>query len=137
MKKGRNKKMVNWTTVTVGFVVTIVLEIIGLLFKPVDMEVATFISLFAPLIGGLIAAYWAGGTFKDGAVNGGLAGGLGALIIAIISVQGSLAIIAQNAIFSFVISAIAGIIGGLIGVLAKGNHKEKEENMKEETSKEE
>ncbi len=129
--------MVNWTTVTVGFVVTIVLEIIGLLFKPVDMAVATFISIFAPIIGGLIAAYWAGGTFKDGAVNGGLAGGLGSLIAAIISVQGSLAIIAENAIISFVISAIAGIIGGLIGVLAKGNHQEKEETLKEETSNEE
>jgi len=129
--------MVNWTTVTVGFVLTIVLEIIGILFKPVDIAVATFISIFAPIIGGLIAAYWAGGTFKDGAINGGLAGGLGSLIAAIILVQGSLVIIAENAIISFVSNALLGIIGGLIGVLAKGNCQEKEENLKEEPPKEE
>ncbi|HHT19615.1 MAG: DUF5518 domain-containing protein [Euryarchaeota archaeon] len=123
--------MVNWTTVAIGFVVTIVLEIVGLLFKSVDMAVATFISIFAPIIGGLIAAYWAGGTFKDGAINGGLAGGLGSLLAAIISTPGNFILLVENSIISFVISGIAGSIGGLIGVLAKSNRQDNEKNMKE------
>ena len=123
--------MVNWTTVAIGFVVTIVLEIVGLLFKSVDMAVTTFISIFAPIIGGLIAAYWAGGTFKDGAINGGLAGGLGSLLAAIVSTPGSLILLVENSIISFVISGIAGSIGGLIGVLAKSNRQDNEKNMKE------
>jgi hypothetical protein len=123
--------MVNWTTVAIGFVVTIVLEIVGLLFKSVDMAVTTFISIFAPIIGGLIAAYWAGGTFKDGAINGGLAGGLGSLLAAIISTPGNFILLVENSIISFVISGIAGSIGGLIGVLAKSNRQDNEKNMKE------
>jgi hypothetical protein len=119
----RGNMMVNWTAVAIGFVVTIVLEIVGLLFKSVDIAVATFISIFAPVIGGLIASYWAGGTFKDGAITGGLAGGLGSLLAAIVSTPGSLILLVENSIISFVLSAIAGIIGGLIGVLSKGNRK--------------
>ena len=123
--------MVNWTTVAIGFVVTIVLEIVGLLFKSVDMAVTTFISIFAPIIGGLIAAYWAGGTFKDGAINGGLAGGLGSLLAAIISTPGNFILLVENSIISFVISGLVGSIGGLIGVLAKSNRQDNEKNMKE------
>ena len=129
--------MVNWTAVAIGFVATIVLETIGILFISVDIAVSTFISIFAPIIGGLMAAYWAGGTFKDGAINGSLAGGLGSLIAAIIFLPGSLVLVAENAIISFVSSAILGIIGGLIGVLAKGKQKENEDHLEEESSKEE
>ncbi len=118
--------MVNWSAVIVGFIVTIFLEIIALLFKSVDIAVAIFLTIFAPIIGGLIAAYWVGGTFKDGAVNGGLAGGLGSLLVAIITTNGSLIIIAENAVISFLISAIAGIIGGLIGVIVRGNPQKEE-----------
>lgn len=95
------------------------------------MAVTTFISIFAPIIGGLIAAYWAGGTFKDGAINGGLAGGLGSLLAAIISTPGNFILLVENSIISFVISGIAGSIGGLIGVLAKSNRQDNEKNMKE------
>ena len=116
--------MVNWTAVGIGFVVTIVLEIIGALFLTMDTAVSAFISVFAPIIGGLIAAYWAGGTYKEGIINGGIAGGMGSLIAAIIFLTGSLTSIAMNALISFVSSAILGIIGGLIGILAKGKPKD-------------
>ncbi|OPX59633.1 MAG: hypothetical protein A4E25_01119 [Methanobacterium sp. PtaB.Bin024] len=128
--------MVNWTAVAIGFVVTIVLETIGIFFKSVDASVAMYISIFAPVIGGLIAAYWTGGVYKEGAINGGLAGGMGSLIAAIIYVPGNLSNVAINAVISFVSSGILGIIGGLIGTLSKKNPKEKKEE-KEERSQEE
>jgi sugar phosphate permease len=126
--------MVNWTAVAIGFVVTVILETIGILFISVDAAVSTFISIFAPIIGGLIAAYWAGGTYKEGIANGGLAGGMGSLIAAIIFLPGSLIYIAENAVISFISSAILGVIGGLIGILSKRNPEEKEgkEKIKEE-----
>lgn len=117
-------KMVNWSAVGIGFVVTIILEIIGALFLSMDMAVSTFVSIFAPIIGGLIAAYWAGGTYKEGMINGGIAGGMGSLIAAIIFLTGSLTIIAVNSLISFISSVILGSIGGLIGILAKGKPKE-------------
>ena len=111
--------MVNWTAVGIGFVITFVLETIGTLFLSLDTAVSTFLSIFAPVIGGLIATYYAGGTFKEGAVTGGLAGGMGSLIAAIIFLSGSLVFIAENAIISLILSGILGLIGGLIGILAK------------------
>jgi len=119
--------MVNWTAVAIGFVATVVLETIGILFISLDTAVSIFISIFAPVIGGFIAAYWAGGVYKEGIINGGLAGGLGSLIAAIIFLPGSLQYIAENAVISFITSGILGIIGGFIGILAKGKPKDQEE----------
>jgi MFS family permease len=127
--------MVNWTAVAIGFVVTFVLETIGSLFKTLDPSVSIFLSVFAPVIGGLIAAYYSGGNFKEGAVTGGLAGGMGSMIAAIIFLSGSLIFIAENAVISFIISGILGLIGGLIGILAK--RPEKKEAIKEEIKEEE
>ncbi|BDZ67986.1 DUF5518 domain-containing protein [Methanobacterium ferruginis] len=120
--------MVNWTAVAIGFVVTIALEIVGTFFRTVDTAVSVFISTFAPIIGGLIAAYWAGGTYQEGVVNGGLAGGMGSLLAAIIFLPGSFTFVVENALISFISSAILGIIGGVIGILATG--KTEEENIK-------
>lgn len=120
--------MVNWTAVAIGFVVTIALEIVGTFFRTVDTAVSVFISTFAPIIGGLIAAYWAGGTYQEGIVNGGLAGGMGSLLAAIIFLPGSFTFVVENALISFISSAILGIIGGVIGILATG--KTEEENIK-------
>lgn len=119
--------MVNWTAVAIGFGATVVLETIGILFISLDTAVSIFISIFAPVIGGFIAAYWAGGVYKEGIINGGLAGGMGSLIAAIIFLPGSLIYIAENAVISFITSGILGIIGGLIGILAKGKPKEGKE----------
>jgi len=124
--------MVNWTAVAIGFVVTVVLEIVGTFFLTLDAAVSIFISIFAPVIGGLIAAYWAGGIYKEGAVNGGLAGGMGSLIAAVIFLPGSLTYVAENAVISFVISAILGIIGGVIGILAKVKSEEKGKEEKKD-----
>ena len=118
--------MVNWTAVAIGFVVTVVLETIGIMFISLDAAVSAFISVFAPIIGGLLAAYWGTATYKDGIINGGLAGGLGSLLAAIIFIPGTLTFIAENAVISFISSAILGIIGGLVGILARGKPQGKE-----------
>ncbi len=118
--------MVNWTAVAIGFVVTVVLETIGIMFISLDAAVSAFISVFAPIIGGLLAAYLGTATYKEGIINGGLAGGMGSLLGAIIFIPGTLRFIAENAVISFISSAILGIIGGLIGILARGKPQGKE-----------
>jgi hypothetical protein len=118
--------MVNWSAVGIGFVVTIVLEIVGIFFLSLDAAVSTFIGVFAPIIGGLIAAYWAGGTYQEGITNGGLAAGMGSFIAAFIVLSGtSLMPIIISAVISGVIGVVLGIIGGLVGILSKKQEKEK------------
>jgi len=118
--------VVNWTAVGVGFVVTLILGIIGL-YVP-------FLGLLAPIIGGLVAAYMAGGKYIDGIVNGGLAGGIAGFITALIGFAligaavsvltgyaGAGAVIAIiGAITGFIIGAILGLVGGVIGIAIKG-----------------
>jgi predicted Na+-dependent transporter len=117
--------MINWKPVAIGFVVTLILEIIGVLIGFWGMFVPLIISILAPVIGGLLAAYIAGGEYIDGARNGGLAGGFGSLVAAIIVLSGAdLAAIIFSAIFSFILSAILGIIGGTIGIVLKGKPEE-------------
>jgi Family of unknown function (DUF5518) len=118
--------MINWKSVAIGFVATLILEIIGALisflsiFSFLGMLGPVIISILAPVIGGLLAAYVAGGEYIDGAQNGGLAGGFGSLVAAIIVLSGAdLAAIIFSAIFSFILSAILGIIGGTIGIFLK------------------
>jgi uncharacterized protein involved in cysteine biosynthesis len=117
--------MINWKPVAIGFVVTLILEIIGVLIGFWGMFVPLIISILAPVIGGLLAAYIAGGEYIDGARNGGLAGGFGSLVAAFIVLSGAdLAAIIFSAIFSFILSAILGIIGGTIGIVLKGKPEE-------------
>jgi hypothetical protein len=113
--------MINWKAVAIGFVVTLILEIIGALFSFLGILGPLIISILAPVIGGLLAAYIAGGEYIDGVRNGGLAGGCGSLVAAIIVLSGAdLAAIIFSAIFSFILSAILGIIGGTIAIFLKG-----------------
>lgn len=113
--------MTDWTSIAIGFVVTLILEIFGTFVGFLGNLGSTIFSILAPVIGGLVAAYLADGGYTDGARNGGLAGGLGSLLAAIIVLSGSnLAAIIFSAIFSFILSAILDIIGGTIGIILKG-----------------
>jgi Family of unknown function (DUF5518) len=121
--------MSNWKPVTIGFVVTLILEIFGVLISFLGMLGPLIISILAPVIGGFLAAYIAGGEYIDGARNGGLAGGFGSLVAAIIVLSGAdLTAIIFSAMFSFILSAILGIIGGTIGIILKGKPKKLHEN---------
>lgn len=123
--------MVNWSAVGRGFVVTVVLEIVGFFFSSWDTSISIFIGVLAPIVGGLITAYWAGGTYQDGVINGGLAAGMGSFIAAFIVLSGiGLMAIIINAAISGVIGVILGIIGGLVGILSK-----KQEDMKISSAK--
>jgi len=122
---------VNWTAVAIGFAVAVVLELVGALFFTIDLSVSTFIGILAPIVGGLIASFTAGGVYRDGMVNGGLAGGMGSFIATFIVLSGaSLVPIVASAIISGIIGVILGLIGGLIGILAK---RKPEEEPKEES----
>jgi Family of unknown function (DUF5518) len=125
--------MINWKPFTIGFVVTLILEIIGVLISFLGifsfLAPSVIISILAPVIGGFIAAYIAGGEYFDGVRNGGLAGGFGSLVAAIIVLSGAdLLTLIFSAILSFILSAILGIIGGTIGITLKGKPKGQQNN---------
>jgi NhaP-type Na+/H+ or K+/H+ antiporter len=50
---------------------------------------------------------------------------MGSLLAAIIFLPGSFTFVVENALISFISSAILGIIGGVIGILATGKTEEK------------
>ena len=115
--------------VIIGLVVTLILEIFGTFIVFLGTIGPTIVTVLAPVIGGLLAAYVAGGKYIEGAQHGGLAGGLGSLLAAIIVLSGAnLAAIMLSAIFSFILSAILGIIGGTIGIVLKGKQEDAEES---------
>lgn len=130
--------MFNWKVIGIGFVVTLVLAVIGL-YVP-------FLGLLAPIIGGIVVGYMiGGGKYVDGVVNGGLSAGIAGFIFTLITVlllgavistlattagytgsTGALAATAAiiGAIFAFVIFFVLGLIGGVIGIAIKGQPKE-------------
>jgi hypothetical protein len=105
--------MTDWTPVIIGIVVTIIIGLIGI-FIP-------FLSILAPIIGGLVAAYMAGGDYKDGAVSGGVAGCVGGALLGTVLLGAFTAVIGGLAL-GFIIGLILGIIGGMIGILIKGDN---------------
>lgn len=105
--------MYNWTPVIIGIVITVILGLIGI-FIP-------FLGVLAPIIGGFIAAYIMGGDYKDGAVNGGIAGAFGGSILGLVLLGAFTAIIGGLAL-GFIFGLILGIIGGTIGIIVKSGY---------------
>ncbi|HEX7467003.1 MAG TPA: DUF5518 domain-containing protein [Methanobacterium sp.] len=130
--------MFDWKAIGMGFVVTLVLAIIGL-FVP-------FLGLLAPIIGGIVVGYMiGGGKYVDAIVDGGLSAGIAGFIFTLITVlllgaaistaaitagytgsTGALTAVAAiiGAIVAFIIFLILGLIGGIVGVAIKGQPKE-------------
>lgn len=130
--------MVNWKALGIGFIVTLILAFIGL-FIP-------FITLpLAPLFGGIVVGYLAGGSYRNGIINGGLSTGiagfiyslvvlllLGGVFSALITAAG-LSVTSETitliailfAIIMSILYFIFGLIGGLVGVAISGMNKEK------------
>lgn len=104
--------MTDWRPVIVGIVVTIVIGLIGI-FIP-------FLWVLAPVIGGIVSAYMAGGDYKDGAVSGGIAGCAGGAVLGAI-LLGVFTAVIGGLVLGFIIGLILGIIGGVIGILIKGS----------------
>ena len=126
--------MINWKAVGFGFIVTLVLAYLGNYIPYVDIPLA-------PIIGGIVAGYVVGGSYKNGIINGGLAAGIPGFLYTlavIIFVTGSTIaaavaktalsnesgivsafIIIVGAILVFVIYFILGLYGGIIGTTIK------------------
>ncbi len=104
--------MTDWTPVIIGVVLTIIIGLIGIFIFP--------LGILAPMIGGLIAAYMAGGDYKDGAVNGGITGIFGGAILGVVLLGAFTAVIGGLALGS-ISGLILGIIGGVIGIVIRGN----------------
>jgi hypothetical protein len=137
--------MVNWKAIALGFIVTLVLMYIGNYIPYLHRTIA-------PIMGGIIAGYVVGGSYKNGIIYGGFSAGivgfLYSLVIIILSAGIALAtsvsmvivpstlngesgfitagIIILGATMSFVIYFIMGLIGGLIGVAIKEREAEKQ-----------
>ena len=98
--------MVDWRAVTIGFVVGLVISVLGLAL-PVIGQIG------GGLVGGFVAGYLAGGGLWSGAVHGLLAGALGGLILVLFVSVGT-------ATLGFVLNeSVAGLLGGA-GVFAVG-----------------
>ena len=137
--------MVNWKALGLGFIITLILAYLGKYIPHLDMPLA-------PIIGGIIAGYMVGGSYRDGVVYGGLSTGIAGFIytilVIILSAGVSLAstvsmnifpmsmygesfivtmgIIILATILSFIIYFILGLIGGIIGIAIKERNAEKQ-----------
>lgn len=137
--------MVNWKSIGLGFIVTLVLVYLGNYLPYLDMSLA-------PILGGIFAGYMVGGSYKNGVIYGGfsasIAGFIYTLLVIILSAGIALAtsvsmaviptslsgasgivtvgIIILGATIAFVIYFIMGLIGGLIGVAIKERNAEKQ-----------
>lgn len=114
--------MTEWRAVGLGFIVELVVGLIGLAVPGIGQ-------LFAGLVGGFVAGYSARGGLLSGAWHGLLAGGLAGFLLALVIGMGSLALGPIGALIGgglalvvllltvvlAIDSAIAGIVGGALG----------------------
>ncbi len=114
--------MTNWRAVGIGFLVMVVVGLVGLAVPGIGQ-------LFAGLVGGFVAGYIAGGGLLSGAWHGLLAGGFAGFLLALVVglaglalgpvgavVGGGLAVvILVGSVFLALDSAVAGLVGGLLG----------------------
>lgn len=115
------KENLNWTAITVSFIVTIIIGVFGGKYLPNN------VSIIGPIIGGLAAGCIVGNRYIDGLVNGGIPAGIAAFIGSIIlttifGIKISLISPVMIVIFPllssityFMIFFILGSIGGILG----------------------
>lgn len=137
--------MVNWKAICLGFIGTFILAYLGKYIPHLDMPIA-------PIVGGILAGYMVGGSYRDGSVYGGLSAGIAGFIYTLlviilaagvsvaatvsmnvfpVSIYGesgivTAGIIILGAILSFIIYFILGLIGGIIGIAIKERNAEKQ-----------
>ena len=119
----------NWMAIALGIVITAVFALLGIYVG--------LIAIIAPLIAGLIIGYIYTDNTGDAAINAGIGAGIGGLIYTILAFYATLTVItalayvygtyvptganlAVTAIGALIIDFIIGAIGGVIGVLLKG-----------------
>lgn len=115
----------NLMAILIGIVLTAVLAIFGIYVG--------LVAVIAPIIAGIIIGYIYTDNTGDGAINGGIGAGIGGLIYTILAYFAFASVItaltmfvptgetfAVTAIGALIIDFILGTIGGVIGVLLKG-----------------
>jgi hypothetical protein len=119
---------INWRAVGIGFVVTLVIGLIGGFAVPyTDVTIPALSWGVVGLVGGAVAGYLVGGGIWNGAVNGILATTIGALVVLVVlGVVGTL-LLGLVGLSLFLIPllllglyAIPGAVGGAVGALLKG-----------------
>jgi len=125
----------NWMAIVVALIVTIVIAIFSGIYFPTNVSLIICTSN-APIIGGLIAGYMAGGSYTNGIVNGGISAGVAGLISipAFALLSGNKLITAMSStvpatngtftiilviVVAIILFFIIGLIGGIIGVTLK------------------
>ena len=115
----------NLMAIVIAIVLTAVLAIFG--------YYVGLIAIIAPIIAGIVVGYAYTSTTGDGAINGGIGAGIGGLIYTILAYFAFASFItaftvlvptganfAVTVIGALIIDFILGAIGGVIGVLIKG-----------------
>lgn len=124
--------ILNWKTFFIGFIVTLILYTAGASLGHISI-LKGILYLLAPIIGGFLVVYINNVNYRDNIINGvistGLAGFTATFIITgliePIFVFGGylemlIIIVVIHAIMAFVIGAALGLIGGIVGILVKG-----------------
>ncbi|HEX3012871.1 MAG TPA: DUF5518 domain-containing protein [Methanobacterium sp.] len=130
--------ILNWKIIVTGFIVALILYIAGASLGHIGV-LKGIIYILAPIIGGFTVAYINNASYVDNILNAGLASGMAGFtatfviswLIDPLPVFGSylevvVVITVINAIMVFVIGAVLGLIGGIVGILIKGQDFEKE-----------
>ena len=124
--------ILNWKTIFIGFIVTLVLYTVGASLSPIGILKGILYTL-APIIGGLLVVYMNNMDYRDNTINGAISSGLAGFaatfiiagLIEPIPVPGVylemlIIIVVIRAIMAFAIGAVLGLIGGIVGILVKG-----------------
>ena len=124
--------ILNWKTIFIGFIVTLVLYTAGASLSPISVLKGILYTL-APIIGGLLVVYMNNMDYRDNTINGAISSGLAGFaatfiiagLIEPIPVHGVylemlIIIVVIRAIMAFAIGAVLGLIGGIVGILVKG-----------------
>ena len=124
--------ILNWKTIFIGFIVTLVLYTAGASLGHISILKGILYTL-APIIGGLLVVYMNNMDYRDNIINGAISSGLAGFaatfiiagLIEPIPVPGGylemlIIILVIRAIMSFAIGAVLGLIGGIVGILVKG-----------------
>ena len=124
--------ILNWKTIFIGFIVTLILYTVGASLSYISILKGILYTL-APIIGGLLVVYMNNMDYRDNIINGAISSGLAGFaatfiiagLIGPIPVPGVylemlIIIVVIRAIMAYAIGAVLGLIGGIVGILVKG-----------------
>jgi hypothetical protein len=124
-------RMVGYKPIIIGIVVIVLLGLISIFTTIFGFFVQIIIATSAIIIGGFVAAYITDGDYKDGGVNGAMAGAIGVVLLGIAlelfnfhndSLYWFIIEIFGTVIVGSIIGMNFGLLGAVIGNKIKKNH---------------